>query len=292
MYAIVISGSLRNLAETWPENKKFFDTVGEPYEVYIHTWSANYGTPRKVYKDRNWKGFVLDFRPRIYESQEIEVTQDLLLSIIPDAHIIIEEFDERLIVEKFKIPGRTETSLHQNFVNSVAMYQGISRGFRSALTSHPKGVISNYVRLRTDFVITRSFDFSGFSGDMFFAGPGVDPGFGYVSDQFFICSRPVAEIIAESESELFSRIMDIGWGADSNTPFYGERILSYILREKRVRFLFQTEPIVGEIKRPGIVHDSSAQLLKHIFSLFNFNFRVMKDKTTRGLLLLISRFRR
>ena len=292
MFVIVISGSLRNLAETWPENKKFFDALGEPYEVFIHTWCSNYGTPRKVYKDRNWKGFVVDFRPRIYESHEIEVTQDLLHSIVPDARITIEEFDERLIVEQFKIPRRDETNLHQNFVNSVAMYQGISRGFRSALDAHPNGVVSKYVRLRTDFVITRSFDFCGFSGDMFFAGPGVDPGYGYVSDQFFICSTPMAEIIAECESELTSRIKENGWGVESSTPFYGERILSYILREKRARFLFQNEPIVGEIKRPAIVHDSSARLLPYFFGLINFNLRVTKDRVTKGLIPLISRFRR
>ena len=85
MFIIVISGAFRNLSETWPVNKKYFDAIGENYQVYVHTWSKNFGTPRNVHKDQNWRGFSVNLRPRKYKTENFDVTERLVKSVIPNA---------------------------------------------------------------------------------------------------------------------------------------------------------------------------------------------------------------
>lgn len=275
MFSIIISGAFRNFAETWPENKKFFDQTGEPYLVFVHTWRENYGTPRKVYKDRNWKGFSFDFLPRKYKNETFEVNEELVKSVIPEATVIIEDFYPDLVVEQYKLPPKSQTDLHQNFLNSVAMYQGISRSFKLALQEAELNSCTKFVRLRTDYVIDGSVNVLGFDKDIYFAGPGVDPGFGYVSDQFFICSKPVAEIVSQCESSLLSYVTNEGWDESTRTPFYGERILSYVLKDCLKFGLVQSAPVIGKIKRPNITKDDDIRIFGYLLVLISHNLRVL-----------------
>lgn len=275
MFSIIISGAFRNFADTWPENKIFLDQLGEPYVVFVHTWRENYGTPRKVYKDRNWKGLTFDIHPRKYKDETFEINEELVRSVIPEAIVLVEDFYPNSVIADYGVPPKSQNLLHQNFLNSIAMYQGISRGFKLALQQTEANSSTKFVRLRTDFVIDDSIDLLKFDKDIYFAGPGVDPGFGYVSDQFFICTKPVAEIISQCEARLLSYVKNHGWEESTRTPFYGERILSYVLKDFLKTGSVQIAPIAGKIRRPEITKDSDAKAFEHFLTLINHNGRVL-----------------
>lgn len=277
MIAILISGAVRNLSETWPENKKRLDLLNQPYEVFVHSWTKNFGTPRKVYKDLNSRSFLFNFREMRYEEEEIHVSHDYIKSIIPNAHIHLDVFEENRLISEFNLSKYTGHHLFRNLVNSVAMYQGISRVFTHAL--HFKGkTFSNYVRLRTDFLITSDFPSDSLSSDIYFGGPGVEPGFGYVSDQFLVAGPLVAEQLAAFEERLKMYVTQNGWDLDTDRPFYGERVLSKFLYDIRNSIKILEGPVIGQIKRPAIAFAEKSFSFDYIVEMFQYNFKILSKK--------------
>ena len=286
MFAVIISGALRNLAETWPQNQKMLEGINQPYQVYVHTWNRNFGTPRKVYKDQ--KGLFLNLFPQAYNEEEFSVDEKRVLEIIPNAIIILENFIEESIVDEYKIPGIDRTALFQNLVNSAAMYKGISRGFKAALYDSEHYSFEYFIRLRTDFLLSRPLSIDDLGSALYFAGPGVDPGFGYVSDQCFIADKSVAELISSAEEIFLEHVLTNGWGLDSSQPFYGERVLSFALKDLKCRESVRTEPILGSIKRPEIVRDVDESSIDYLREIVAYNFNRILKSTLR----LVIRFKK
>jgi hypothetical protein len=271
MFAVIISGAFRNLAETWPQNQKMLEGINQPYQVYVHTWDRNFGTPRKVYKDQ--KGLFPNLFPQTYKEEDFSVDENKVLEIIPNAVIIVETFNTESIVDEYRIPGIDRTGIFQNLLNSAAMYKGISRGFKAALYDSKHYSFDYFIRLRTDFLLSRPLSIDDLGSALYFAGPGVDPGFGYVSDQFFIADKYVAEIVSCTEEKFLNHILTHGWGLDTSQPFYGERVLSFSLKDLKREESVRSEPILGAIKRPEIVRDtneSSFDYLREVI-LYTFN---------------------
>jgi hypothetical protein len=277
VFAVLISGAIRNLSQTWPNNKVMIDQIGKPYDVFVHTWDANFGTPRKVFKDANPNGLVFDFKERKYFEQSFQVTSDVVRRIIPKAHLQIETFLEVDVISEFRISHLSGKPYFQNLVNTVGMYQGISRVYRNALSAESASYYTNFVRLRTDFEITQPLFSEDFLNDIYFAGPGVDPGYGYVSDQFIISNKEFAEKISTSEEVLKNFVVENGWGEDSKTPFYGERVLSYVLKDIRKEALVISSPVKGLIKRSEIIASNKLPSRKYLWELIIYNFRSVQN---------------
>jgi hypothetical protein len=289
MIAILISGAVRNLSETWPENKKHLDLLNQPYEVFVHSWTKNFGTPRKVYKDENRSGYAFGFRERVYQEKDFEVTQDYIKSIIPNAKVYLEPFNEDEIIAEFDLAVHINHKLFRNLINSVAMYQGITRVFSKALNEEGAD-FSHFVRLRSDFLLSSEIPLNCLNYDIYFGGPGVNPGSGYVSDQFLVVSPKIASKLVLCESELINYIQQNGWGLDSSKPFYGERILSKFLSEIRQQSKVCEQPIIGAIKRPKIVSAPKSFSVSYLFELFDYNLNVLAKKTSRLAVRIIRLF--
>jgi hypothetical protein len=278
MIAVLISGAVRNLEDTWPENKRYFDLLGQPYEVFVHSWSRNFGTPRKVYKDHVKFGYALNFRELRYIDKEIEVSEGYIKSIIPESSVQIQNFNEDEIIPKFGLSAHVNHRLFPNLLNSVAMYQGISRVFSSARgTGSCK--YSNFIRLRTDFLLSTEIPLESLKSDLYFGGPGVDPGYGFVSDQFLVVGPEIASKLACCEQQLLDYVMQNGWGLDVTSPFYGERILSKLLSEIRLDKDVMVGPVVGAIKRPVAVPVTGSFSATYLYELFQFNLKVFFKRT-------------
>jgi hypothetical protein len=286
MFVVLISGAIRNLSETWPGNKIMLDNIGEPYDVFVHTWSANFGTPRMVFRDANPKGLVFHFRERKYVDTTLHVTTGYVQSIIPGAIVQIEQFQEKDAILDYRLSGLVDKPYFQNLVNSVAMYQGISRVYDQALNMTPK--YQTFIRLRTDFEILEPLTNQDLENDIYFAGSGVDPGFGYVSDQFIISNKEVAKKLGQIEGTLREHVLKNGWGETSSAPFYGERILSYVLKDLRKELKVKISPIKGQIKRPAIEVSHKLPTLRYLRDLTVFNLTMVRNLIYR---FLIQRFK-
>ncbi len=268
------------------------DQIGEPYDVFIHTWNSNFGTPRKVFKDTNPNGLVLDFQERKYGEKDILVTSEIVQKIIPRANLQIESFLEVDVISDFRISHLTRKPYFQNLVNTVGMYQGISRVYKNALSAESAPHYTHFIRLRTDFEITQPLDDQDFLSDIYFAGPGVNPGFGYVSDQFIISNKSFAEKISTSEEVLKNFVLENGWGENSTTPFYGERVLSYVLKDIRKEALVITSPVKGLIKRPDVIVIDKIPSKQYLLELLIYNYRIIQNALIKFLMRYFRRFLR
>jgi hypothetical protein len=109
-----------------------------------------------------------------------------------------------------------------------------------------------------------------------------------VSDQFFIADRSVAEVLSSTEERFLNHVLTHGWGLDSSQPFYGERVLSFALKDLKCRESVRTEPILGSIKRPEIVRDIDGSVVDNLQEIVVYNFNRFLKYTLR----LVIRFKK
>jgi hypothetical protein len=288
MIAILVSGAIRNFEELWPQNKVILDSLGLPYKVFIHTWTENYGTTRKVYSDVKRFGFHMTFKPQSYVEDNFQITTKKLNSIVPNSKVSVDNFNEANLIKLFSIPSRESTALYQNFVNSIAAFEGITRVCKLVASDSDYENFNHFLRIRTDFELTRDFNITSFDYQIFFGGTGTDTDFGYVSDQFFIMDREVFEVISTACASIRQYVDTHGWQVKSATPFYGEKILAYLLRDVRLGKHIYTGQAVGKIRRPKTALDTKKSKLNYFIDVVNFNLYLFGSK----LINLFSTLRR
>jgi len=290
MLAILISGSIRNFAELWPKNKLVLDALNVKYKIFLHTWTDNYGTTRKVHKDFNKNGFSFSIRPKVYHENKFVVNINYLRSIIPEAMITLDKFDENELQNIYNIPPKKSNPIYQNIVNSIAMHEGIARVSKMVKNDLDFDNFERFLRLRTDFEIFPDFNNSAFLYEIFFGGPGANTDSGFISDQFFCMDKEVFSCLEAGTVRIREFVEKNGWMLKSGKPFYGERMLGYILHNLVSTKRIYTGPPIGRIRRPVVVFDENKSRTAHIKDMFLYNNKVMKSKFRFYLICLLSKF--
>jgi hypothetical protein len=285
MLAICISGAFRNFEETWPENEKIFQATGMPYRIFMHTWTQDFSTTRKVYRDTNWHGFNISLRPKKYQDFIGKVDLDKIKKVIPHSSVLLENFNEDSICSEFQIPYKHETKIYQNILNSIAMYVGISKSFNLARLDKDFENYTHFVRIRTDFVLEKSIPVKVFSSDLYFGGPGVETGTGYVSDQLFIMKKPLIAEICDLPRFIIDYVNENSWQLDSTSPFYAERILSALFQNCNLKPTILSDPIIGKVKRPAITSSDELSRIIYLKEMVQYNLNAVKRK----LIMLVVR---
>lgn len=289
MLAVLISGSIRNFAELWPKNKLVLDELNIKYKIFLHTWTENYGTTRKVYRDLNKNGFSFSIRPKVYQENKFVVDINYLRSIIPEAVITLDKFDENELQNTYNIPLKKDNPVYQNIVNSIAMHEGIARVSKMAKNDLNFNNFEHFLRLRTDFEIFPDFDNSAFLYEIFFGGPGAITTSGFISDQFFCMDKEVFSCLEAGTVKIREFVKKNGWMLESGIPFYGERMLGYILHDLVSTKRIYTGPAVGRIRRPVIVFDENKSRIAHIKDMFLYNNKVAELKLRFYVSCLVSK---
>jgi len=287
--AICISGALRNFEEIWPINEKIFCATGMPYKIFMHTWTQNFSTTRKMYRDTNWHGFNISLKPKKYEEFNSEVNLDRIKRVIPHSTVLLEDFSEDSVCSEFQIPYKHETEIYQNILNSVAMYVGISKCFNLARIDPEFQNFTHFVRIRTDFILEKSIPVEVFLSDLYFGGPGVNTGTAYVSDQFFIIKKPLIPKICDLPKFIKAYVKENGWQLNSASPFYAERILSAMFQNFWSKAMTLNKPIVGKVKRPNVISNDELSQIIYLKELLFHNLNVIKRKLIALLLKILKR---
>ena len=287
MLAICISGALRNFGEVWPVNEKIFQETGIPFKIFMHTWTQDFSTTRKVHRDINWLELNKTLKPKKYKEFDGVVSFSKIKNIIPLSTLLLEDFTEDDICSEFQIPPKHKTQLYQGILNSTAMYVGMSKCFNMATIDPEFYKFTHFVRVRTDFLLKKSIPPEVFLSDLYFGGPGVAMETGYVSDQFFIMKKDFISVICKLPKFITNHVKENGWQSDSGYTFYAERILSASLKNFRLQHNIISEPIVGEIKRPQIVSNAELSQIFHLKGLFRHNLTVIKRQLIQLLKKLL-----
>lgn len=254
----------------------------------MHTWTSDFSTTRKTYRDINWHGFNISLKPKKYKEFNSEVNFDRIKSVIPHSTVLLENFSEDSICSEFQIPYKHETEIYQNILNSVAMYVGISKSFNLARKDQEFQNFTHFVRIRTDFILEKSIPVEVFLSNLYFGGPGVNTGKAYVSDQFFIIKKPFIHEICDLSRFIKAYVKENGWQLNSGSPFYAERILSAKFQNSQLRDMILNEPVVGRVKRPDIISDDELSRKIYLKELFFHNLNSVKRKL---IALLLKKFK-
>jgi hypothetical protein len=283
MLAICISGALRNFEEVWPTNEKIFRETGIPFKIFMHTWTQDFSTTRRVHRDINWHGFTMALKPKKYKEYGGTVLFSKIKDVIPLSTLSMEDFNEDEICSEFKIPHRDKTQLYQSLLNSTAMYIGMSKCFNMATIDPEFHKFTHFARVRTDFLLKKSIPAEVFLSDLYFGGPGVETRTGYVSDQFFIMKKHFIPVVCELPRFIKNHVIDNGWQLDSMNTFYAERILSAAFQNSRSQCDIVIEPIIGEIKRPVILSNAEMSQIFHLKDMFRHNLIIAKRQLKKLL---------
>jgi hypothetical protein len=114
----------------------------------MHTWTQDFSTTRKVYRDSNWHGFNISLRPKKYQDFIGKIDLDKIKKVIPHSSVLLENFNEDSICSEFQIPYKHETKIYQNILNSIAMYVGISKSFNLARLDPDFENYTHFARIR------------------------------------------------------------------------------------------------------------------------------------------------
>jgi hypothetical protein len=289
MLAILISGSIRNFAELWPNNKLILDALDIKYKIFLHTWTENHGTTRNVYRDTNQNGFSFSIKPKVYQENKFVVNANYLRSIVPEAVITLDRFDENELQNIYNIPSKKLTPQYQNIVNSIAMYEGIARVSKMVRADLDFDKFERFLRLRTDFEIFPYFNNSAFSYEIFFGGPGVITNSGFISDQFFCIDKEVFSYLEAGTVKIKEFVDKNGWMIESSQPFYAERMLEYILHNLVSTKKIYTGPVMGRIRRPLIVLDENKSRSAHLKDIIFYNNGIAKLKLRLYVSIMVSK---
>jgi hypothetical protein len=128
-----------------------------------------------------------------------------------------------------------------------------------------------------------------FSSDLYFGGPGVETGTGYVSDQLFIMKKPLIAEICDLPRFIMDYVNENSWQLDSTSPFYAERILSALFQNCNLKPTILSHPIIGKVKRPAITSNDELSRIIYLKEMVQYNLNAVKRKLIMLVLRIFQR---
>jgi hypothetical protein len=279
MLAVLVSGALRNFSEIWPQNRAVLNSLNLDYDVFIHTWSENFDTPKSVIRDGNAHKIYINFRKLKYASERFTVSEKELMTIDGLREFKIDIFDEKKYIQDFNIDVSTGNIFKQSQINSLSMYDGMKRVANLVKPNIQK--YSKFLRLRTDFLINAlGIEQIKKPGFTFFGSPTVT-NYGKVNDQCFGGDiDPFFKTMYVFDT-YSSYLKQNGWILEDNSHLYAERVLGLHLslqkefKASNLQMRFTSE--VGSIIRPKTIKDTDTKYIAFFGKLLKHNLSIIKQ---------------
>lgn len=180
--AVLISGSYRNFDSTWKVNEPILNSLGVPYEVFLHTWTANPNPEYNILEAEFNNRFYISLFEKFYSSFENCITSVKLESKFNFRFIKVDELPEKFLAEEFNLGNRTLNQRYQNLLNSCAMYFGIDLCRKEMLKDNS---FTHFLRIRPDFLLDSKRLRELFENDLVFFGQLLPTDEGPIGDQCY-----------------------------------------------------------------------------------------------------------
>ncbi|CAN2170953.1 hypothetical protein MCEMRE182_00048 [Candidatus Nanopelagicaceae bacterium] len=276
--AVLISGSFRNFNETWPINRACLNDLGIEYDVFFHTWEDNPSLDIDVLDNIFNNRFYFSLQMKKFKPF-IEVLNHQYIAREYNFHFIqVEKFDEHKIAQEFNLGNSKDNILYRSQLNSCGMYLGIDAVYQKIKYNE---TYTNFLRLRTDFLLDAGSLSQLFKHDLVFYGQLLPTAEGPIGDQCYGGRIEKSEFILNTLEQLKLVTSDETWNMT-----YPVVLAENIVRKKLAPLRSSIDILYlegkGAIARPK---------LEQIENSFNFaNFRRVLAHNRKVVLVKLSKF--
>jgi len=280
--AVLISGSYRNFDAVWPLNESSLKKCGIPYEVYMHTWSANPSLSGDILQTEFRNRFYFSLFPRKYSKFLGQINQYEIKKKYNFRFIQVDDFDEKVNAKKFNLATAETNTRYQLDLNSCGMYLGINVLRQQIIGTQE---FTHFLRLRPDFILDDTVFPEMFLSDLSFFGQLLDTEEGLIGDQCFGGKIATSGFLLNANETLEEITNTQSW-INNERFVLAENVMRIRLKPFRENLNINYFSGSGKIQRPDVVIIFNKMSFVFIWRVLSHNWSVLFIKLNQIARLL------